>query len=88
MSQSRVNSLLEQIGKELQSENVSSDTADLTVRLSQDIREHVANPDSPDAERQTLLEQVQSLEVEFAQNHPRIEGIIRELIDTLSKMGI
>lgn len=38
--------------------------------------------------KHTLIDQAKQLEIEFAQRHPVAEGILRELVDTLGKMGI
>jgi len=51
------------------------------------IKPYLGNEASPQSDK-TLLDKANELEVDFAQRHPRAEGIMREIIDTLSRMGI
>jgi len=88
MSEIKLKKMLDQVARELESEEVESSTGQLTRELSQDIHDYLAGTEIRSPVPETLLDQVQALEVEFSQSHPRIEGIFRELIDTLSKMGV
>jgi len=35
-----------------------------------------------------LIERAEALEVQFAAKHPEVEGVLRQVIDALARMGI
>ena len=88
MSKSRLQELVEEFSSEAKNAELNPTTVELTKQLSQDVHEYLASSATPTTRTQSLLEQAQTLEVEYAQSHPRIEGIVREIIDILSKLGI
>jgi hypothetical protein len=88
MSKSRVQELVAQITTEVNNAALNPSTVELTKQLSQDVNEYLASSVTPTMRTPSLLEQAQTLEIEYAQSHPRIEGIVNEIIDILSRMGI
>lgn len=88
MNKSRLQELVQEISFEVKNEEFHASTVELTKLLSQDIDNYLASPVTPTTRTQTLLEQAQSLEIDYAQSHPRVKGIVSEIIDILSKMGI
>jgi predicted transcriptional regulator len=57
-------------------------------RLDADIHALLEEP-APDTERTGfLLEQAQAVDAHFAANHPRLEAVLREVVNALARMGI
>ncbi|MFT6304830.1 MAG: hypothetical protein ACI9XK_000355 [Granulosicoccus sp.] len=88
MNKSRLRELVEEFSSEVKNEELHASTAELTKQLTQDVHQYLATSVTPTTRTQTLLEQAQTLEIEYAQSHPRIRGIVSEIVDILSKMGI
>lgn len=88
MHKSRLQELVAEISAELEEQELSASATEQTKQLSQDVYDYLASPIMPTNRTQTLLEQAQRLEIEYEQEHPRIRGIVREIVDLLSKMGI
>ena len=96
MANEKVVKLLARLKKELQQLD-SDDPAALGLleslenRLQQQSNRpgsQTFNPSSPDYRDKPLIEQLEELEVSFATKHPLIEQTLREIINTLGKMGI
>jgi hypothetical protein len=69
--------LIAELNKELSSaESLDPDTRELLRTLNED-----ADPES-------ALQRAQQLRSQFAARHPVAERIARELVDTLTKMGL
>ena len=87
MSNTNIQNLVES----LLTETKSSELDSATQRQLQDFQSAVepllreTGSIGPD---DSILNMALNLEVAFAQEHPVAEGIIREIIDSLSKMGI
>ncbi|MBY8965605.1 DUF4404 family protein [Algiphilus sp.] len=89
MSQDRVQELLRQLREELEDSERGADaeTRERIRALEADIQALLAeHSDAPDA--QSIMERARAAEVEFANRHPVAEGFVRQLIDTLSRMGV
>jgi len=96
MSQSDINQLLDALLREVK----SSPPDDATIRQLREFESALepyltAYPDNTDTQPgesddtgESLLDKANRLEVAFAQRHPVAEGITREIINTLSRMGI
>jgi hypothetical protein len=54
--------------------------------LDQDIHQALAGEGAGPS--QGLIERAEALEVKFAAKHPEVEGVLREVIDALARMGI
>jgi hypothetical protein len=81
MNKSRLRELVEEFSSEVKNEELHASTAELTKQLTQDVHQYLATSVTPTTRTQTL-------EIEYAQSHPRIRGIVSEIVDILSKMGI
>jgi len=86
MSQEKIKALLQELQQELsETTQVDADTLVLVKQLDSDIEqwlEAAADVNSP------VMEDAIALEARFAANHPVAERLIREVIDTLGRIGI
>lgn len=87
MSDDRANELIKELIKELeQAATLDVDTVK-QAKLLQNKFDDILNPDL-DTSDNTMLDDVIALEASFASTHPVAEKIIRELVNTLSRLGI
>lgn len=87
MSEQRIRELLEELLEELQQTDSVDDALVATVReLEADIGALV-DP-VVDSSENTVMDDAIALEASFAVSHPVAEKIIRELINSLSRIGI
>lgn len=87
MSEQRVKELISELLSELQETSGVDDQMMSTVnQLESDINDLV-NPEV-DTTENTILDDAIALEAIFTANHPVAEKIIRELINSLSRIGI
>lgn len=87
MSEERLNAIMAELVKELdKTEGVDEETVDLVRRLQSDI-DDLVNPEV-DTSENTILDDAIALEASFAARYPLAEKTIRELINTLSRIGI
>ncbi len=87
MSKERVKVLLEDLHKELATTQVDDELVALAKKLDKDI-DKVIEQSVDDESKNDLLDRAGQLEVRFATKHPVAEGLIRELINALGRMGI
>lgn len=87
MSQAnKVKELMAQLDKELASANeLDEETLALARKLDRDIDELIETAENRNS---PALDDAIELEAHFAVRHPMAERIIREVIDTLGRMGI
>lgn len=62
--------------------------AGLVAGLDRDIREATVRPGGQTSPYESLSLRAQALSAQFAAQHPHIEAALRELADTLERMGI
>ena len=87
MSEKRIKELMVELISELEkAENVDTETVQVARKLETDI-EDLVNPEI-DTSGHTVMDDAVALEAAFAANHPMAERIIRELINSLSRLGI
>jgi len=87
MSNEKIESLIESLLAEVQLSPLDTTTRsqlrEFEIALEPWLNDAVsAAPDD------TLVDKANQLEVAFAQEHPVAEGIMREIIESLSRMGI
>lgn len=85
VSQESIRELLQKLETELDgSESMDDETRELLTRIDNNIDQILedSEPNSPE------MEQLIDMEARFAANHPMAERIVRELIATLSRIGI
>lgn len=87
MSEQRVQKLMGELISELEkTAGISEETVSVARKLESDIDDFV-NP-AVDTAENTILDDAIALEATFAATHPLAEKVIRELIDSLSRIGI
>ena len=84
MSNERIKKLLAQLREELESTDVDDDLQKLMGELDDEINGVIEN----DADVNALVDRAKELEAGFATKHPAAERFMREVIDTLVRMGI
>jgi hypothetical protein len=67
---------------------VDSELKSLLKVLESDIHHLLAQKENEPADVSDLVTQAQSLSAKFATEHPQLERIVRELADSLARMGI
>lgn len=87
MNEERVKLLLKELLDEInQSEDQDEDLLESAKRLESDI-DALLNPDV-DSSDNTVMDDMIALEARFATNYPVAEKIVRELVNSLSRIGI
>ncbi len=87
MSNNEIRQLLAKLHDEIQKTEVDADTRSLMRELDSDIHD-LLNSETVAADTDILLERAKLLEADFATSHPTAERFMREVIDTLVRMGI
>ncbi|HTO57069.1 MAG TPA: DUF4404 family protein [Pseudomonadales bacterium] len=85
MSAERVRELLKQLRSELDRANVDAETLASMRALDRDIRRTLDASERPVA---ALTDRAKAIEVEFAVKHGVAERILREIVETLAKIGV
>ncbi|HET6474076.1 MAG TPA: DUF4404 family protein [Pseudomonadales bacterium] len=85
MSAERVRHLLQQLRTELDRANVDAETLASMRELDRDIRRALDASERPVA---GLTDRAKAIEVEFAVKHGVAERILREIVETLAKIGV
>jgi len=87
VSEQRINELMQELLSELaNTPGVDTQTIADARKLQADVVDLV-NPEVDTAEN-TVLDDAIALEASFAASHPMAERILREFINTLSRLGI
>ena len=87
MSNEKIKDLLTKLHAELQSTDVDTETRSLMKELDADIHSLLESNDQQD-DAGSILERAQLLETDFANSHPVAERFIREIVETLARMGV
>lgn len=86
LKQDKIRSLLAQLQKELDNgATLDNETIALLRKLDKNIDAMIESAENDNA---PVMDDAIALEARFAVNHPVAERVLRELIDTLGKMGI
>ena len=88
MNDQQLRDLLARLHKELENtDEVDTETLELVRELDTEINRLVES-DSGSDEFDSVVDQAKAVETRFAVNHPVAERFLREIIDSLSKVGI
>jgi copper chaperone CopZ len=87
MSEQRIKELINELIKELESTDGVAEEAVSVARQLEGKIDDLVNPEV-DTSENTILDDAIALEASFAASHPVAEKLIRELINTLSRIGI
>ena len=85
MSAERVRDLLKQLRSELESADVDAETLASMRELDRDIHRALDVRGTPTP---ALADRAKAIEVEFAVKHNIAERILREIVETLAKIGV
>ena len=87
MSNEKIRELLAKLQDEVQDTELDADTRSSLRELDSDIHELL---DSATSEQKlsSVTERAKLLEAQFAISHPTAERFIREVMDTLAKIGV
>ncbi len=87
MSEKRIRELLQELAQEVkETPGIDGEVLGLVKQLETGVQDMI-DPELS-TEDNTVLDDAIALEALFATNHPVMEKIIRELVNTLSKIGI
>ena len=86
MSNERIRKLLAQLREELESTGVDVDEE--LQKLMGELDNEIDGATANDADVNALVDRAKELEAGFATKHPAAERFMREVIDTLVRMGI
>ena len=87
MSNEKVRELLAKLHNEVQKTDLDAATRSSLLELDSDIHDLLKSP-APDTKISLVLERAERLETQFAIRHPVVERFMREVIDTLVRIGI
>jgi hypothetical protein len=87
MSKDKIRELLASLRDEVQNTEVDADTRASLQELDTEIHDLLSSP-TPESNVTQVLERAKLLETQFAIDHPTIERFMREVIDTLAKIGV
>ena len=87
MSNEKIQELLARLHKEVHKTEVDDDTRSALHDLDSDIHD-LLHSSTPEPNMTFVLERAKLLEAQFAINHPAAERFMREVIDTLAKIGV
>lgn len=88
MTDKKLTELLNSLHDTLENtERVDPETLALVRELDEEIH-RLTKTDAQAEEVQGVLDQAKSMETRFAVDHPVAESFLREIIDTLAKIGI
>ena len=87
MSNEKVRELLAKLHDEVQTTELDAATRSSLRKLDSDIHDLLNSP-TPETKISLVLERAELLETRFAIGHPTVERFMREVIDTLAKIGV
>lgn len=87
MSNEKIRELLAKLHNEVQQTEVDASTRASLKELDSQIHD-LLESSAPESAVTPVLERAKLLEARFAADHPTVEGFMREVIDTLGKLGI
>ena len=87
MSNEKIKRLFANLQDEIRSTELDDETRSMLSELDADIAGLLSAPETA-GDTKTVVERAKLLEARFATDHPTAEGFIREIIDTLARMGI
>ena len=87
MSNERIRELLANLQEEVQKAELDDDVRSSLKELDSEIH-GLLDSSTTEPSKASVMEQAKLLEAEFAISHPTVERFMREVIDTLAKIGV
>jgi len=89
MSNEQLKDLLSKILAEIHNTEIDAETRSLLQELDTDIHKLLdSQVTGTDADTDTILGRVQLLETEFASKYPVAERYLKEIVETLARLGV
>jgi flagellar motor switch protein FliG len=88
MSDEKLHQLLNQVHEQLQQQDsIDGESQALLQQVLTDIKA-ASGSDNTDEIPQDLSERIEQQAVEFEQVHPTLSGVLRQIMDTLGRIGV
>jgi len=87
MSNDKIRELLTKLHDEIEQTDLDAGTHALIQELDSDIHK-LLDPNAQQTDSRSIVGTAQKLEADFATDHPVAERVIREIVDTLVRMGV
>lgn len=87
MSNEKIRELLAKLHDEIEHTDVDAETRALMQALESDIHQLI-DSDTEKSDSGSIVETAQKLEADFAIQHPLAERVVREIVETLARMGV
>lgn len=87
MSNEKVNALLGKLRSEIDRTALDGETLGALKMFEEEIA-NLLDEDVESSDMQSTISGAQKLEDSFAEKHPTVGGMIREIVDLLGKMGL
>ena len=87
MSNEKIQKLLAKLHEEIETTKIDADTRFLMQELDSDIVDLLDSTSGTD-DAKSVLESAKLLETKFSTSYPAAERFLREIIDTLARMGV
>jgi hypothetical protein len=87
MSNDKIKTLLESLQQEIANTDINEDTRSLMQALESDIQD-LLDVDNEKSDTGSVIENAKYLETQFAAEHPVAERFLREIVETLGRIGV
>ncbi len=87
MSNEKIRELLNELHSEIDKTELDIETLSKIQAFDQDIHQLI-DPEHQMSDTDSVVESAKLLETNFAVNHPLAERVVREIVETLARMGI
>ena len=87
MSNEKIQKLLTELRAEIDSSEIDDATRSRLQELDGEL-DQLLSDDESQGDANSVRQKAEELEVDFAVRHPVMENCIREIIDSLAKMGL
>jgi hypothetical protein len=87
MTNEKIRKLLADLQKEVRQTEMNAGARSSLRKLDSDIHELLSSSSSAPNVK-SVVERAKLLEAEFAVRHPTVETVLREVIDTLARIGV
>ncbi len=87
MSNETIRELVGKLHDAMRTADIDAQTRSLLKQFDAEIHEYLESSQQ-EGEENSVLERSKELETRFATSHPAAERFIREIIDTLARMGV
>lgn len=87
MSNEKIRELLSKLHDEIEKTDMDAGTRSLIAELDSDIHE-LLDPNAELEVSESIIGTAQQFDANFATKHPVAERVVREIVETLARMGV